>query len=178
MTHLSAREKFVIAAGGALVFVFLTVQFFYLPLVDRKQALERILAAEQDAAVQMADLRDRYLAAVRNMDSGQTFLAARPREFTLFSFLDSQAEKSGVKKNIEYMRPFSQDTDDGPYRVSKVRLKLNNLYLTDFIDFLTGVETADSGVVVTSLSLVRTKDPAALLEVVLEAQTLMHKEPQ
>lgn len=177
MIRLSPRENFVIAAGGLLILVFAAVQFFFLPLVDRKQELERILVVEQDAVKQIADLRNQYLDLSRHMETGQTLLDARPRNFTLFSFLDGRAEKTSVKKNIEYMRPFSQDLDDGPYLVSKVRVKLNNLVLDDFIDFIQSVETSDNGVYVTSLSLSRIGDSDALLEAILEAQTLMPKEP-
>ncbi|HSL62427.1 MAG TPA: hypothetical protein VK885_11610 [Desulfotignum sp.] len=175
--RLSPRETVVIAAGGLLVLVFAAVQFFYLPLVDKKQDLARILAVEQDAIRQIADLQNQYLDLARDMETGQTQVAGRPRDFTLFSFLDGRAEKTGIKQNIEYMRPFSQDLDDGPYLVSKVRVKLNNLVLDDFIDFLQSVETSGNGVQVTSLSLSRIGDPEALLEAVLEAQTLMPKEP-
>lgn len=178
MTRLSPRENFVIAAGGLLILVFAAAQFFFLPLVDRKQELERILAVEQDAVRQIADLRSQYLDLSRDMESGQTLLAGRSRNFSLFSFLDGRAEKTGVKKNIEYMRPFSQDLDDGPYLVSKVRVKLNNLVLDDFIDFLHSVETSGNGVYVTSLSLSRIGDSDALLEAILEAQTLMPKETE
>lgn len=177
MTRLSPRENFVIAAGGLMILVFAAVQFFFLPLVDRKQELERILAVEQDAVSQIADLRNQYLDLSRDMETGQNLLAARPRNFSLFSFLDGRAEKTGVKKNIEYMRPFSQDLDDGPYLVSKVRVKLNNLVLDDFIGFLQSVETSGNSVYVTSMSLSRTGESDALLEAVLETQTLMPKEP-
>ncbi len=177
MTHLSIREKNTIALGSILTLVFLAVQFIYLPLVDKKKDLERIFSVEQDALRQMVQLHEQYRDLTGELDMEQQILAARPRDFTLFSFLDSEAEKSGVKKNIDYMRPFSQDMDDGNYIVSKVRLKLKNMYLTDFIHFIKGVETSGNGVSVISLSLSRTGDQATLLEAVLEAQTLVQKEP-
>jgi hypothetical protein len=177
MTHLSIREKNTIALGSILTLVFLAVQFIYLPLVDRKKDLERIFSVEQDALRQMVQLHEQYRDLTGELDMEQQILAARPRDFTLFSFLDSEAEKSGVKKNIDYMRPFSQDMDDGNYIVSKVRLKLKNMYLADFIHFIKGVETSGNGVSVISLSLSRTGDQATLLEAVLEAQTLVQKEP-
>lgn len=174
--HLSTREKNTIALGSVLVIIFLVVQFIYLPLVDHKKDLIRIFKIEQDAVRQMALLHEQLQDLTQNPDVDQKILAARPPGFTLFSFLDSQAEKSGVKKNIDYMRPFSQDMDDGPYIISKVRLKLTNLYLKDFIDFIQMVETSGNGVYVISLSLSRTGEQANLLEAVLEARTLVQKE--
>ncbi|MDT8380058.1 MAG: type II secretion system protein GspM [Desulfotignum sp.] len=177
MNRLSTREKQMIALGGLLVIVFVSVQFVFLPLLDQKKELTRVLAIEQDAVAQMTRLQAQYMALSRDMDTGQSIMASRPRDFTLFSFLDTQAEKSGVKKNIDYMRPFSQNLDDSPYVVSKVRLKLKNMYLNDFIRFLNAVETSGNGVYVISLSLSKTGEKENLLEAVLEAQTLMNKEP-
>lgn len=79
----------------------------------------------------------------------------------------------GSKKNIDYMRPFSQTAEDGSFQISKVRLKLKNLYLNDFMEFLKQVETSGNGVHVVSISLARTGENDNLLEAVLETQTLM-----
>ena len=178
MMHLSTREKNTIALGSVLVIVFLVMQFIYLPLVDRKKDLIRIFEIEKDAVKKMALLQKQLQDLTRNLDIDQKILAARSPGFTLFSFLDNQAEKSGIKKNIDYMRPFSQDMDNDPYIISKVRLKLKDLYLKDFINFIKGVETSGNGVYVISLSLSRTGEQANLLEAVLEAQTLVQKEPR
>jgi len=76
------------------------------------------------------------------------------------------------------MRPITQNMDDGPYSISKVRLKLTDLYLKAFVDFIQGVETSGNGVHVISLSLSRTGEQTNLLEAVLEARTMVPKEPR
>lgn len=167
----------MIVLGSLLVIVFVSVHFVFIPILDQKKELTRVLAIEQDAVAQMTRLQAQYMALSRDMGTGQSIMASRPRDFTLFSFLDTQAEKSGVKKNIDYMRPFSQNLDDSPYVVSRVRLKLKNMYLNDFIHFLNAVETSGNGVHVISLSLSKTGEQENLLEAVLEAQTLMNREP-
>jgi general secretion pathway protein M len=176
MTRLSTREKYIVTAGSILAAVFLCLQFVILPLVDRQKEMARIVKIEQEAVAEIGALRQRYRSLTTGMDNEQDLMAARPHDFTLFSFLDFQAEKSGIKQNIDYMRPFSQDLGDGGYRLSKVRLKLKNLYLDDFINFLAGVETSGNGVHIISLSLSRTGEQANLLEAVMEAQTLMQKD--
>ncbi len=159
--------------GIFVVFVFLAVQFVFFPLMDRKKELTRILTIEQDGLQQISTLRSQYLKMTRGMDKQPASQSDRPPEFTLFSFLDSRAEASGVKKNIDYMRPFSQTAEDGSFQISKVRLKLKNLYLNDFMEFLKQVETSGNGVHVVSISLARTGENDNLLEAVLETQTLM-----
>jgi hypothetical protein len=178
MNRLSFREKYIVITGIAVILVFAVLQFIYLPLTDRKNDLKRILNIEHDSIQQMMTLRDQYLRLNNGMNRGQQQVADRPPRFTLFSFLDSQAEASGVKKNIDYMRPFSQALDDGPYQLSKVRLKLKNLYLNDFMEFLKRVETSGSGVYIVSISLTQTGENDKLLEAVMEAQMLIAGEPQ
>ncbi len=173
MNTLSTREKFIVITGIAVVLVFLALQFVFFPLMDRKKELKRILTIEQDGLNQMATLRDQYLKITRGMDRQSSNLSDRPADFTLFSFLDSRAEASGVKKNIDYMRPFTQAAEDGSFQISRVRLKLKNLYLNDLMEFLKQVETSGNGVHVTSISLARTGENDNLLEAVLETQTLM-----
>jgi hypothetical protein len=141
--------------------------------MDRKKALARILTIEQDSIQQMMMLRAQYLRHSNITGRELPHMAGRPPQFTLFSFLDSQAEASGIKKNIDYMRPFSQAIDDGPYQLSKVRLKLKNLYLNNFMEFLKRVETSGNGVYIVSIPCPKTGENDNLLEAVLEAQTLM-----
>ncbi len=74
------------------------------------------------------------------------------------------------------MRPVYQDMGDGDYVVSSVKLKLNHIFLHDFVTFLAGVEASGSGVQVVSLSMNRTGKEKKLLEVIMEARTLMHKD--
>jgi hypothetical protein len=178
MNRLSFREKYIVITGAAVVFVFLVVQFVFLPLTEQKNELERILTIEQDGIQQMITLQDQYFRHATDMNKEQQHMTARSPQFTLFSFLDSQAEAAGVKENIDYIRPFSQTMDNGPFRISKVRLKLKNMYLNDFMEFLRRVETLDNGVHVVSISLAKTGEKNNLLEAVMETQTLMPGESQ
>jgi len=173
MNALSTREKTIVIAGIAMLFVFLVVQFVFFPLMDRKKEMKRILTIEQDALYQMTTLQNQYSSLTRDRGRQQALLVNRSRQFTLFSFLDNRAEASGIKKNIDYMRPFSQTAEDGTFQISKVRLKLKNLYLSDFMEFLKQVETSGNGVHIVSISLARTGEKDNMLEAVLETQTLM-----
>jgi hypothetical protein len=106
----------------------------------------------------------------------ETALTARPQNFTLFSFLDRQAEKSHVKKNIDYMKTFSRELDTTGYKLSKVKLKLKNIFLDDLVQFIRRVEAPGNGVFITALSLSETGKGKKMLDVIIEAQTLIQKE--
>jgi len=160
------------------VVLFLAVQFVYLPLVDKKKNLVRILAVEQADVTRVLALQAQYRDITLALDYQQQVLKNRDPDFTLFSFLDAQAENSGIKDHIESIHPVSREMDDGPYTVSQVRLKLSRIPLQAFVTFLAGVENQDNGVQAASLSMTRTGGKKKLLDVVLDVRTLMPKEAE
>jgi len=99
----------------------------------------------------------------------------RDKAFSLFSFLDTEAKKCGVKDNVEYMRPTSRDLENSKYNVSRVKVKLSQVYLMELVDFLYLVESSGNHVAITSISLSRTGKKKKLLDAVIEAETLILK---
>jgi len=174
MGNLSTREKNILAGSGVLVLIFIAIQFIYLPAFDKRKDLERVLSVETTSLDNIRQLQKQYLSRV--VDHKKLALETRQKGFTLFSFLDRQAAKSGVKKNIDYMKPFSQDLDNTPYEISKVKLKLKKIVLHEFINFIDGVETSVNGVQIISLSVTKTGKKEEFLDAVIEAQILMMKE--
>ncbi|MCP3940081.1 MAG: general secretion pathway protein GspM [Desulfobacteraceae bacterium] len=174
MIQLSTREKNILAGAGILVLIFIVVQFVFLRTFDKKNDLERILMVETQTLEKVSQLQKQYLAL--GMDNKKGIMKTRQRDFTLFSFLDLQASKSGVKENIGYMKPFSQDMENTPYKISTVKLKLVKINLQQFINFIEGVETSKNGVKIVSLSATKVGKKQNMLDVLIETQTLMAKE--
>lgn len=175
MTHLSNREKKYLMTGGISVLILLMVQLIYFPAVDKKKELTRILEIRKEALTEIRKLQKQYQQISWNMDSQKDVIAARDKEFSLFSFLDQQAQKSGVKQKVAYMQPFNQESDQAAYSIAKVKLKLNDLGLKELVEFLSRVESGQNGVFVTSLSLSKTGTGQDLLEAIIETRTVMPK---
>jgi hypothetical protein len=176
MASLSTREKKTVTAGIVLAAAFLFIQFVYLPLTDTKKTLERALLAQRQSFQQIQILGAQYRNMTGNPVVHQKTLENRPKEFSLFSFLDARAEAGGVKANIDYMRPATLDVEDGPYTIARIKLKLNTVYLNDLTQFIKQVETSENGVQVVSLSLSLAGREKNLLDAVIEFQTLMIKD--
>jgi hypothetical protein len=176
MNSLSHREKNTLITGTVLAVVFLFIQFVFLPLLDKKKDLERILLVEKQSFEQIKTLENQYRTTTQNLDMQRKILETRAKDFTLFSFLDVQAEKSGVKSHIDYMRPISVDLEDGPYAIAKIKLKLKTIYLNNLTEFIRRVETSENGVYTVSLSLSLAGREKNLLEAGMEFQTLITKD--
>ncbi len=173
MNNLSIRERNYLMAGAVLLILFGIIQFVYLPALDKRAHLKQVLTSENMGLIKMRGMQKQFISLSRDINSHKTMIQYRDKGFTLFSFLDRQAEKSRVKGHIEYMKPFSQPLGDTPYTLSKVKLKLKSVYLMEMINFLETVETSKNGIQITSLSLSKSGKKKDLLDAVIETQALL-----
>lgn len=175
MVELSKQDKKFIAAGTVFLVLFSLVWFVYLPAVDKRAILEKKVVSKARNIEQMQTLEIRRRQYTENFDLEKGALQRRGPRFTLFSFLESLSSKSLVKKNVAYMKPFSQDIENSDYIISRVTVKLQQVYLKGLVDFLVRIETSPHGVSVISLSLTKSGDQGQFLDAVIETQTLALK---
>jgi general secretion pathway protein M len=137
---LTSREKYYVAGGLSLLVLFLVIEFALVPFLNAKDQARRSVAANERILKEMHALSSEYRALQGGSLDIKTALARRPGDFTLFSFLESEAGKAGVKSNIKYMKP-STSVDTGPYTESSVEMKLENITLKQLVEYLHLVES-------------------------------------
>jgi len=175
MYDFSKREKSILIFGITFVILFFGFQFGVAPVFEKKETLKRILNEKQAALEEMVKLQQQFMAVSNNFDTKIQVLTNREKDFSLFSFLDSQAQKSGVKENVEYMKPFTKKLEKSLYTLATVKIQLKEVYLKELIDFLYHIETSKNGVTITSLSLTKTGKEKVKLDAVIETETLLLK---
>lgn len=175
MLELSTRDKNFITAGTVFLVLFSLGWFVYLPAVDKRAMLEKKVVSKARDLERMQSLEMTYRQYAKSFDMEKQALEKRGPQFTLFSFLESLSSKSLVKKNVAYMKPFSQDMENSDYIRSRVTVKLQQVYLQGLVDFLFRIENSPQGVSVTSLSLTKSGDKGQFLDAVIETQTLALK---
>ena len=84
---MNKREKYAVSAGGALVCLFVIIQFIVMPFINRQTRLEKTVAAKQNAIERMHALKAEYEAIEKKANVSQKLLARRKRGFTLFSLI-------------------------------------------------------------------------------------------
>ncbi|THB74364.1 MAG: general secretion pathway protein GspM [Desulfobacteraceae bacterium] len=176
MLNLSVREKNALVLAGIFMALFVVVQFIYYPAMDKQQRLRTALEYQQHSLGEMIRLQQQYQALNRGVLDQKQMIQERPPDFSLFSFLDAQAEQSGVKKRVDYMQPFEQESPYPEYDLERVKVKLKALVLKELMTFLFKVEEDSSGVFITSLSISRTGKQQDVLDAVVEAQTLIPRQ--
>lgn len=172
MWNLTQREKNIGMAGGAFLVLFFLYHLVVAPVFEKRRNLQRITAAKQIELKDIAELSNKY-QAVRSKGQGGNIPVKRKGNFSLFSFLDAQIQKNGIKRNVAYMKPITKKIDNSDYQLSKVKVKLDKVYLQAIIDFLTDVESSENQITITSLSFTKAGKKKNRLDVLFEAQTPM-----
>lgn len=173
MGRLSTREKHIVIGGSILSFLFICIQFIYLPAYDKRNTLEKTLAAEQTNLERIKIMQREYALLSPDIAKGSSLVPKRNNKFTLFSFLDRKAATAKVKDNIEYMKPHTRDLDGAPFILSIVKLKLSRVVLKDLIRFIRVVESSGKGIWFSSISITKSGKERQVLDVTVEAHALI-----
>ena len=172
MTISHQDKKALIVCVGFLM-AFIGIQFVLLPAIDKKKELSQRVTSKEASLKELVTLENEYIKLSGSSRVKITALSGRDKDFTLFSFLDTLAEKSGVKDNVAYIKPSSRTLNDKAYAISMVKIKLDALYLKELVEFIHGVEISRNNVQIKSISLSKTGKDNALLDAIVEAETLI-----
>lgn len=176
MLDFSKREIRVLIFGAGFVVLFCCFRFGIAPVFDKRNDLKRILNDKKNALEEMVLLQHQFFADTSRFDSDKETLAARKKNFSLFTFIDLQAQQTGVKDNVAYMKPFTRDDKKALYTIATVKVKLKEVYLKELVDFLYHIESSKNCVTIISLSLSKAGKEKLKLDALIETQTPMFKD--
>lgn len=152
---LAKREKFVLIAGAAVAALILAYGLILTPALDHLHTLNRRVAQEQRDLRELEGLRRQYQGQQARLAEFEKRLQRRGQSFSLFSFVDEEAKKAGVRDKMTYVKPAA--AAPGLYfPETAVELKLEGVYLQQLTAFLEGIEQPGELVTVKKLQ-VRTR---------------------
>lgn len=165
LPQINPRERLALIVGGLVVLVTLVVLGVILPYRAALDRLDTRIASRQQQAQEILELRQEYLLLQRQLAEAET-RAAKSRDFSLFSFIETAAGQVAGKENLVYMRPQAGASQDG-IREEAVEVKLEKVKLDQLVRFLYAVESTDAPLQVKSLR-VRTRfDDRSQLDAVM-----------
>ena len=174
--RMARREKLMV---GGLIIMATALLFFSLivsPLFDSRQRLQKSIAQKQVELLKIRDLQKEYQLLQHTSGDIQKRLATRSANFTLFAFIEQQANAAGIKQQINYLKP-SEVESTGPLRESRVDMKLQKITLKDLVKFLKGVESYEKVVSVNRISIQEHGKEQGYLNAVLQIVTFRAVEP-
>ena len=177
-SRLSTRDKKALIVGSIAVVMFLMFEFIFVPLVEQTKNIKRIALTNKSNLITMMKLKHKYkilnMGAIGNKD----LLIKRGKNFSLFSYLDQMAEKCLIKKNVVYMKPFFQGSNNKKYKKAFVKVRLESISLKECVAFLDKIEKKSIGekdimVSINSFSISSSGKNNKLIDAVIEAETII-----
>jgi len=171
---LDTREKRVLLGGVVFIFCFAVLQLVILPFWNSRANLETSIERKNGELVKIKQLQNEYRILKEQEGGIQARIAERHSGFTLFTFLDKQATKAQVKKQIKYMKPSIQEGDDN-LNESMVEIKLQRTTLKDIVAFILLVESEENVVSIRRISIQESGNDQGYLDVILQIITFEMK---
>ena len=170
--NLQPRERIAVAIAGGVLVIFLIFRLVIFPTIDRRERLGSQIKSNTQALLEIKALKTEYEASTRYTRDMGNRLKRRPRSFTLFSFIDKLAGKSGIKNNIEYMKPSTANLKNSSYTLSMVEMKISALTMEQLTNFLHGVEDDETMVWIKRISIQKGEKNAGLINTTLQVETI------
>jgi NhaP-type Na+/H+ or K+/H+ antiporter len=172
LRRLSRREQVAVFLAVTVVVATLLVQGVALPLMERREQLERKLAAKARTIQEMERLLEEYDRLRQTAALFQSRLASRPASFSLFPFMDRLAGQTGIKEGVKFMRPSSTPMEEGRAAISQVEIKIEGVDLTQLMGYLNGIEGSENLIRINRLSIARSENASGLIDALLMAETI------
>lgn len=172
--RLARRERGVLWGGIFFICCFLLFQGVVAPYLDAKKKLEHSLQRTQNDLLEMQILQSQYGEIKQRQGEITRLIGRRDAGFSLFSFLEQQADTVRVKNRVTYMKPSTIDFEEG-LQESAVEMKIERITLRQLIDFLDKVESLEKVVLVKRLAVQKNKKDSNLLDVVATVVTFEKK---
>lgn len=173
--NLESRERLFLFGGVAFLVCFMIIRFTIIPAVNAKSRLERSTERKREELVQIKKLRQEYLILKKEEGTIEAMINGRGTGFSLFTFLDQQAERVQVKKQIKYMKP-SVIEGENSLNETMVEMKFQLISLEALVGFLRLVESKQNVVFVKRISIQENGTETGSLDAILQIVTFEEKQ--
>ena len=171
--NLSQREQRVLIGAGA----FLVVMILYFgvdSIVQRYDKLESRIATKRGEIEKITRLRAQYMEAHKQLAEIKAKLDQMERGFSVLSFIEDLAKKQNIRENIGSVKPKKIPLNDD-YDENIVELKMDNVSLSELVDFIYKVENSGHLLKVKRLRIKTRYDNRDLLNVTMQVTTYKRK---
>ncbi len=168
--QLTKTQKYTVIAGHLLVGAALFNQFAFAPYFEARQKVRSAIVAGEKALRELSILGAEYGVLRARSEKIKRLIERRPPGFSLFSYLEKQAELAAVKTNIRSINPFKSSSSGG-YEETGVEMKLDKVTMKQLVDFLYFVESPEEMVRIRKASIYKMKESPEYLSVLIQVFT-------
>lgn len=175
INNLESREKLFLLGGVAFLIFFILIRFTIIPAMSAKNRLKNATERKQQELITIKELQQEYFILKKEEGTIQAMINQRGRGFSLFTFLDQQAERVQVKKQIQYMKPSVTEGEDS-LNETMVEMKFQLISLEALVGFLRLIESKENVVFVKRISIQENGTEQGLLDAILQIVTFEEKQ--
>lgn len=168
--NLEARERLFLIGGVAFLICFMFIRFTIIPVINAKNNLEQSTERKREELVKIKELQQEYISLKKEEGTIQAMINERGPSFSLFTFLDQQAERVQVKKQIKYMKPSVIEGEDS-LNETMVEMKFQLISLEALVGFLRLIESKQNVVFVKRISITENGTEKGSLDAILQIVT-------
>ncbi|MFT5729019.1 MAG: general secretion pathway protein M [Desulforhopalus sp.] len=175
INNLEYRERLILIGGVAFLICFMLFRFTVVPFISAQNRLELSTERKKEELVTIKELQQEYLTLKKEEGTIQAMINERGPQFSLFTFLDQQAERVQVKKQIKYMKPSTIEGED-TLNETMVEMKFQLISLEALVGFLRLVESEKNVVFVKRISIQESGTEQGSLDAILQIVTFEEKQ--
>lgn len=170
--NLQQRDKLALMIAGVVLGIYIVLQLTLFPILNRRSNLRNEINAHKKSLVEMHEIQAEHGVLSQNTRDVERQFKRRPKNFTLFSFIDKLAGKTGIKNNITSMKPSTTNLKNSSYALSTVEMKISALTMEQLTPFLHGIESNNQMIWIKRISIAKGSKKGTLLDVVMQVVTL------
>lgn len=175
INNLEYRERLVLIGGVGFLICFMLFRFTIIPFINTKNSLEQSTERKREELIKINELQQEYFTLKEEEGTIQAMINERGPQFSLFTFLDQQAERVKVKKQIQYMKPSTIEGED-TLNETMVEMKFQLISLEALVGFLRLVESKKNVVFVRRISIQENGTEQGYLDAILQILTFEEKQ--
>ena len=169
MIKLNDREKRIVGAGGGFLLLFLLYTLLISPAMSKYEGMGRKIEQKSKELQEIEELRTEYQDGKKQLEKFEG--VAKGDSFSLFSFLESLADKEDIRDHIASMKPKNVPLNE-KYNESSVEIKVDKISLKQLTNYIFEIENSDHFLNIKKIRLKTRFDNPDFLDVTFTVSTL------
>ncbi len=171
MMRLTRREKLLAVVLAVIAAAWGLFAFAVRPAIERTETLRRVIPERQSELEALHNEASEYIALRDGLETLHTKIASQEKTFELLPFLESLIRECGLAKKVATMK--QQVSQLEPHHCETiVEIKLQNLTLSQLVNFLWQAESSKVLARTKSLYIKKNLTNTDLLDALIEVHNL------
>jgi type II secretory pathway component PulM len=139
---MGKREWTLIIIGGLLLVGILYYFVIVSPAIARQKALVQYISKKEMDLAEMRALKARWENFQSKKRQASKMLNQKKGSFTLLSFLEDVAGKTGIASRIQYLKPLALAEERENLNSEGIEMKLEGIHTGELVSFLLRIENS------------------------------------